>query len=469
MARTPSSSYDERRNAPRVPTWRRALFLATAEPTLPAEGEVADLSPGGMRILCNQSVPPDRPLDIVLETRDLEGPGIHLRGQVVHSEACGEGLWALGIKLFVPPGQSAEAPPLRNPEEARDAITRAARNLAAAGIDAALPHVPMPLDETAGIPVRLSVARVPGRRPCRGRTLLLVAVVLGLLAGLRGCREEAKERPPRTWLEPTRTTDSLAPPATMPQLESIAIPPVETASSEQMPAPAEPPPHSTASEPSSTTETERFITTLHGVDGALSRGEAQAALERLDAMLAGAHNHVPKAWLLWARDYRLRLAGDPGYRAPPFEESLAWDLPWPLAEATVAPTAPTPSRSIEIHQSAYLLVLMEAGQMVAAFPVGLGRDGATPLGTFSVANKLVRPDWYDRGRAVPAGDPENPLGDYWVGLGTGGAATSYGIHPTNEADSIGGNRSRGCVRMRPEDAKAVFDFCVIGTPVAILP
>ena len=38
---------------------------------------------------------------------------------------------------------------------------------------------------------------------------------------------------------------------------------------------------------------------------------------------------------------------------------------------------------------------------------------------------------------------------------------------TKELDSIGKNRSRGCIRMRPDDASRVFAVCPIGTRVHI--
>lgn len=109
------------------------------------------------------------------------------------------------------------------------------------------------------------------------------------------------------------------------------------------------------------------------------------------------------------------------------------------------------------------------GAPVAEFPVGLGRNNATPEGDFKIASKVTDPDWSDRGRIVKAGDPENPLGKRWMGLGTGERTTSYGIHPTKEPESIGADMSRGCIRMRPEDAEKVFGLCPVGTCVCIVP
>jgi lipoprotein-anchoring transpeptidase ErfK/SrfK len=65
---------------------------------------------------------------------------------------------------------------------------------------------------------------------------------------------------------------------------------------------------------------------------------------------------------------------------------------------------------------------------------------------------------------IAAGDPRNPLGDFWIGLaGIDGHAVgkvSYGIHGTIEPDSIGKEASMGCIRMRNEDVAIVFELLV---------
>ncbi len=47
--------------------------------------------------------------------------------------------------------------------------------------------------------------------------------------------------------------------------------------------------------------------------------------------------------------------------------------------------------------------------------------------------------------------------------------TSYGIHASNDPRAIGQPFSRGCVRMRPNDAEALFRLVPLGTPVTIHP
>jgi lipoprotein-anchoring transpeptidase ErfK/SrfK len=105
---------------------------------------------------------------------------------------------------------------------------------------------------------------------------------------------------------------------------------------------------------------------------------------------------------------------------------------------------------------------------ITSFPVGLGKDDSTPLGTWMVEphNKIRKPTYYSpRGEGIiTADDPANPLGGYWIGLtGIEGHAVdkkSYGIHGTIHPESIGKMESMGCIRLKNEDIGQVFDLLV---------
>lgn len=97
--------------------------------------------------------------------------------------------------------------------------------------------------------------------------------------------------------------------------------------------------------------------------------------------------------------------------------------------------------------------------------VGLGEDSGTPTGVFRVRrdSKLVNPYWTNprTGEQFDADDPENPIGEYWIGLeGLADAAAfaGYGIHGTIDPESIGDQRSMGCVRMLPDDVALVYEM-----------
>ena len=102
--------------------------------------------------------------------------------------------------------------------------------------------------------------------------------------------------------------------------------------------------------------------------------------------------------------------------------------------------------------------------MVASFPCGLGTNDSTPTGLWRVTpeNKLKNPTYYSpRGEGIiHADDPNNPLGDFWIGLtgveGPAAGKTSYGIHGTIHPESIGKMESMGCIRLVNDDVAQVY-------------
>lgn len=106
----------------------------------------------------------------------------------------------------------------------------------------------------------------------------------------------------------------------------------------------------------------------------------------------------------------------------------------------------------------------ENGEVRYVWPCAVGApESPTPTGEFKVTVVLEKPTWYWRGRAIPPG-PENGLGDWFIGINKKG----YGIHGTNEPDSIGKPVSHGCVRMYNDDAAKLAQLVKIGTPVLIV-
>ena len=118
------------------------------------------------------------------------------------------------------------------------------------------------------------------------------------------------------------------------------------------------------------------------------------------------------------------------------------------------------------------LFLLNDGKVQGNYPIGPGKAAfATPIGSFSVIQMRENPTWYvpksiqdewaHAGKVVkktvPPG-PNNPLGGYWMGL----SFPSYGIHGTNAPLSIYDFQSRGCIRMHPDDAGALFRQVKVG-------
>lgn len=124
-----------------------------------------------------------------------------------------------------------------------------------------------------------------------------------------------------------------------------------------------------------------------------------------------------------------------------------------------------PFRAIVDKQSFSLDVYLDQ-TFVRHYKSGLGTDGSTPTGEWRVSTKLVNPTYYPPrgGQIVAADDPENPLGERWIGLiGIDGEAVGqlrYGIHGTIEPESIGQNASLGCIRLYNEDVEELYTFLV---------
>jgi L,D-transpeptidase ErfK/SrfK len=121
-----------------------------------------------------------------------------------------------------------------------------------------------------------------------------------------------------------------------------------------------------------------------------------------------------------------------------------------------------------------LLFYFVQGTLVAYYPVGLGRpDWPTPVGPFMILSMEEHPVWdvpksiqEEMRRCgqtvrtrVPPG-PDNPLGQYWLGLSLAG----YGIHGTIVPASIYQFRSHGCIRLHPDDIVDLFSRVSISTP-----
>ena len=107
---------------------------------------------------------------------------------------------------------------------------------------------------------------------------------------------------------------------------------------------------------------------------------------------------------------------------------------------------------------------------VRYFPVGLGMNGRTPEGTFEIEELMPRPDyWPPGGKRIPFGQKGNPLGTRWMGFRDTPDAQGFGIHGTDEPDSIGKDLSQGCVRLVNGDVEQLFTWATVGTLVEIRP
>jgi hypothetical protein len=137
--------------------------------------------------------------------------------------------------------------------------------------------------------------------------------------------------------------------------------------------------------------------------------------------------------------------------------------------AGVAIRVPIGEPKIIIRKGEFRLYYTFAGGYVRDFPVGLGREGTTPEGVFTISEMIRNPDWHPRaGVIIPHGDPRNILGSRWMAFRDTPDHQGFGIHGTTEPASIGKEASSGCVRMLRDDVERLFEWTPRGTPVIIV-
>lgn len=119
---------------------------------------------------------------------------------------------------------------------------------------------------------------------------------------------------------------------------------------------------------------------------------------------------------------------------------------------------------------------------VTVYPIGIGQlggDTITPTMVTTVSDKRANPTWtptanirarykamgIDLPAVVPAG-PENPMGHHAIRLAAYGGV--YLLHGTNADFGIGMRVSSGCIRLRDDDIKTLFNKITPGTRVNII-
>lgn len=143
----------------------------------------------------------------------------------------------------------------------------------------------------------------------------------------------------------------------------------------------------------------------------------------------------------------------------------------PTTEATpTEPSVSTETIKLELRLSERRLMVYRGEMLIAHYSVAVGREGwQTPTGEFSVTQKQIEPTWEHpfTGELVPPG-PGNPLGSRWIGFWSDGR-NLIGFHGTPDESVIGSAVSHGCVRMRDEDIRALYEIVSVDTRVVVLP
>ncbi|NJP09209.1 MAG: L,D-transpeptidase family protein [Leptolyngbyaceae cyanobacterium RU_5_1] len=126
---------------------------------------------------------------------------------------------------------------------------------------------------------------------------------------------------------------------------------------------------------------------------------------------------------------------------------------------------------LEIKLSRRRVTLYRGNTTVKTYAIAVGRPGwETPTGTFKVQQMFKNPTWVhplQKGISIPGGDPENPLGRYWIGFWTDGK-NWIGFHGTPNPKSVGTAASHGCIRMYNTDIEDLFKKVSLGVEVKVV-
>lgn len=121
--------------------------------------------------------------------------------------------------------------------------------------------------------------------------------------------------------------------------------------------------------------------------------------------------------------------------------------------------------TVSVSKSLNQLDLFLNGQLFKRYRVGTGEYNRTPVGEFTITDRIPQPTWWrPDGKAIPYGDPQNELGTHWLSLNIRG----YGLHGTWEPDTIGRQASAGCIRLLNEEIEELYSILPLGTAVSIV-
>jgi hypothetical protein len=135
-----------------------------------------------------------------------------------------------------------------------------------------------------------------------------------------------------------------------------------------------------------------------------------------------------------------------------------------VTERPQQPAAVSPKRVIVVSLEDHKLALVEDGQLKKVYSVAVGkRSTPSPTGTFTIERRVANPTYHHNGKTVLPG-PNNPVGTRWMGLSIHG----YGIHGTNEPNSIGRAASHGCIRMARTDLEELYALVAEGDTVEMI-
>lgn len=125
-----------------------------------------------------------------------------------------------------------------------------------------------------------------------------------------------------------------------------------------------------------------------------------------------------------------------------------------------------PIRTV-VWKSSFLVTVYVGDVVVRSYPCAHGKPGhETPETVFTLGATTENPDWHYGGDVIAFGDPRNPLGTHFVQF-QHESYSGFGIHGTNEPESMGTQASLGCIRLGAAEIAEFARFVPRGTKVEV--
>lgn len=137
----------------------------------------------------------------------------------------------------------------------------------------------------------------------------------------------------------------------------------------------------------------------------------------------------------------------------------ALDTNSPLRSGEKLKIVPGPFRA-EVDLAKNELTIFIGDLYAGRYPVTFGAEPSPIPGIFQVVSKEKNKNYYGSGVPIPASDPRNPFGGYWIDLGQD--LCIHGSSSNEPADS-----KLGCISLSPMDANDVFGMLGSGSQVTI--
>lgn len=146
-------------------------------------------------------------------------------------------------------------------------------------------------------------------------------------------------------------------------------------------------------------------------------------------------------------------------------------VPLAIAEPESQQSAPTPLTEVVLRLGERFLYVKRDGAVIAKFPVAIGApETPTPKGTFQITSKLKDPIYESTqsGRRSKVVGPNSPIGDRWIGFHHTGN-DQFGFHgtPWPYWVDVRGAVSHGCVRLKNEHVRKLYELISVGDTVRV--